>query len=53
MIPNKHRLPFIIILGFLLGVSLSLSLRDYPVLRFAVMLCVAALFSFLLEQGEV
>jgi len=40
------------ILGFLVGVSLSFSLRDYPVLRFTVMLCLVGMFCFLIERGE-
>lgn len=40
------------ILGFLVGVSISFSLRDYPLLRFTVMLCLVAMFRFLIERGE-
>lgn len=52
MLRHKDMFP-IVILGFLLGVSLSLSLRDYPALRIATMLCLAAIFIFLIERGDV
>ena len=53
MLPNKHVQPVIVILGFLLGVSLSFTLRDYPILRIATILCLALMFMFLIERGEV
>lgn len=52
MLHQKNMWP-LIIFSFLLGVSLSFSLRDYPVLRMATMLCLAAMFIFLIERGEV
>ena len=52
MLHHKDMWP-LIILGFLLGVGLSFSLRDYPFLRFAVMLCLVGMFKLLLERGEV
>lgn len=52
MLHQKDMLP-LIIFGFLLGVSLSFSLKDYPVLRIAVMLCLVGMFKLLLESDEV
>lgn len=48
---NKYTLPLVIALGFLLGISLSFSLRDYPMLRLVAILCLAVVAASLLERG--
>ena len=49
---NKYTLPIVIALGFLLGISLSFSLRDYPILRLVAILCLAVVASSLFERGD-
>ena len=50
---NKYALPIVIALGFLLGISLSLSLRDYPMLRLVAILCLSVVAASLVERGGV
>ena len=52
MLHHRYTLPIVIALGFLLGISLSFSLRDYPMLRLVVFLCLAVMASSLVERGS-
>lgn len=48
---NRYTLPLVIALGFLLGISFSFSLRDYPMLRLVAIFCLAVMAASLFESG--